>query len=50
MSTIESISDISLRKQHMNSSREEDLISLTFINLDVLVVGTRVFHKSPIEF
>jgi len=26
-----------LEKQHMNSLREEDPISLTFINLDVLV-------------
>ena len=34
---IESISNLSWRKQHMNSLREEDPISLTFINLDVPV-------------
>ena len=35
ISKIESISDLSWRKQHMNSLREGDPISLTFINLDV---------------
>jgi hypothetical protein len=34
---IEYISSLSWRKQHMNSLREEDPISLTFINLDVHV-------------
>jgi len=37
ISKIESISDLSWRKQHMNSSKEEDPISLTFINMGVFV-------------
>jgi len=37
ISKIESISDLSWRKLHMNFSKEEDPISLTFIDLDVFV-------------